>query len=100
MTTVHKDFILTLPSSEVMDVVYEDNWKRRLQNAEPWLSDFCKDDKLLKREYLEASTVRIIEFFSRIMMEENRSIHDYASCKFLKIDRYHVEIIFRGYRFD
>jgi len=100
MTTPQKDFLLTLPSSEVMDIVREDNWKRCLQNAEPWLSDFCKDDKLLRREYLETTTVRVIEFFTRVMEEENRSVHDYASCKFLKIDRYHVELIFRGYRFD
>lgn len=95
-----RDFLLVVPTSEVSSAVGVDNIKRELRNAEPWLSDYCKDAKLLKREYLEVSTLRIIEFFTQCLEEDNRSVHDYASCSFTKINLYNVELLFKGYRFE
>lgn len=95
-----RDYLLVLPTSEVESAVGEDNIKRILRNVEPWLSDYCKDDKLLKREYLEVSTIRAIEFFCQCLKEDGRSVHDYASCVFTKINAYNVELLFRGYKFD
>lgn len=98
--TLQKDFLLIVPTNEVSSAIGVDNIKRELRNAEVWLSDFCKDSKLLKREYLEVSTIRTIEYFANCLAEENRSVHDYASCVFIKINSYQVELLFRGHRFE
>ena len=97
---MQKDFVLILPLSEVSSMVDSDNVKRELYNAEPWISDFCKNKKLLTDQYLSITVVTLIEYFSQILKEEGKSIHDYASCKFGKIDRFIVEITFRGYRYE
>lgn len=97
---IQRDFSLVIQTSEISSAVGSDNIKRELRNAEPWLSDFCKDGKLLDQQYLEISTIRIIEFFLQVFKEEAKDIHDYASCVFQRIDSYSVEVIFRGYRFE
>lgn len=98
--TQQRHFSLVVGTSEITTATGIDNIKRELYNAQVWLSDFCKDDKLLSREHLEINTVRIIEFFTNILREEGRDIHDYASCSFVKITSYSVEVIFKGYRFE
>ncbi len=95
-----RDFCLILPTSEIVSEIGKDNIKRELYNAQVWLSDFCRDRKLLDRENLSVETENILIYFKRIMQEEGRDIHDYASCSFKNINSYTTETIFRGYRYE
>ena len=98
--STHRDYSITVSTSEFANSVCSDNIKRDLINALPWLSDFCKDDKVMKVNKLTEQTEAIIKYFDDVLWEEERDIHDYASCKLGKVNSYTTEVIFNKYRFE
>ena len=95
-----KDYSITVSTSEFANTVRSENIKRDLINALPWLSDFCKDDKVMKVNKLTEQTEAIIKYFDNVLWEEERDIHDYAGCKLGKVNSYTTEVIFNKYRFE
>lgn len=96
----NKDYSITVSTSEFANSVRSESIKRDLHNALPWVSDFCKDSRLMKTQTLSLETERIIEYFSQVLAEEGHDIHDYASCKLGSINSYSTELIFSKYRFE
>lgn len=92
------DFVLALPTTEVADAVEIISIKRELYHATPWLSDYCKDEKLLSRENLSENTERIIHYFVRVLRDENVDIHDFAGVSLEKVTDYDIRLRFKGYR--
>ena len=95
-----KDYSITVSTSEFANTVRSENIKRDLINALPWLSDFCKDDEVMKVNKLTEQTEAIIKYFDNVLREEERDIHDYAGCKLGKVNSYTTEVIFNKYRFE
>ena len=95
-----KDYSITVSTSEFANTVRSENIKRDLINALPWLSDFCKDDKVMKVNKLTEQTEAIIKYFKEALHEEEKDIHDYASCKLGRVNSYTTEVIFNKYRFE
>ena len=98
--STHRDYSITVSTSEFANSVCSDNIKRDLINALPWLSDFCKDSKVMKDNNLTVQTEAIIKYFDNVLWEEERDIHDYAGCKLGKVNSYTTEVIFNKYRFE
>lgn len=95
-----KDYSITVSTSEFANTVRSENIKRDLINALPWLSDFCKDSKVMKDNNLTVQTETIIKYFKEVLHEEEKDIHDYASCKLGRVNSYTTEVIFNKYRFE
>ena len=98
--STHRDYSITVSTSEFANTVRSENIKRDLINALPWLSDFCKDDEVMKVNKLTEQTEAIIKYFDNVLREEERDIHDYAGCKLGKVNSYTTEVIFNKYRFE
>lgn len=92
------DFVLALSTAEVSDAVDIVSIKREIYNAMPWLSDYCKDEKLLSRETLTDTTLRIISYFKDRLNDESEDIHDYSGAKLEKMTSYDIRLRFTGYR--
>ena len=92
------DFILSVPRDDITDVTENPSIKRELYHAMPWISDYCKDRKLIKRERLPRDTERLIYYFEDILREEGEDIHDFAAAKLEKVDQYNVQIRFLAYQ--
>ena len=92
------DFILSVPRDDITDMTESPSIKRELYHAMPWISDYCKDQKLLKRERLPIETEQLIYYFEKVLKEEGEDIHSFAGAKLEKVDQYDVQIRFMAYR--
>ena len=92
------DFVLSVRTLEVTDETVVRSIKRELYNMVPWLSDYCKDRDLLKREFLHRETIELIKYFIEVLKDEGRDIHEFAGVKLEQADEYNVRIRFLGYR--
>lgn len=98
--SANRDYSITVSTTEFANSVGSDNIKRDLMNALPWLSDFCKDSKVMMDNNLTLQTEAIIKYFDEVLEEELKDIHDYAGCKLGKVNSYTTEVIFSRYRFE
>ncbi len=94
------DFILSVPRDDITGVTENPSIKRELYHAMPWINDYCKDSKLIKRERLPIDTERLIYYFEDILREEGEDIHTFAGAKLEKVDQYNVQVRFMAYRYD
>ena len=94
------DFILSVPRDDITDVTESPSIKRELYHAMPWISDYCKDRKLIERERLPRDTERLIYYFKDILREEGEDIHDFAGAKLENVDQYNIQVRFMAYRYE
>ncbi len=94
------DFILSVPRDDITDAIENPSIKRELYHAMPWISDYCKDRKLLERERLPVDTERLIYYFEDVLRDEGKDIHDFAQAKLEMVDQYNVRVRFMAYRYD
>ena len=94
------DFILSVLRDDITDVTESPSIKRELYHAMPWISDYCKDRKLIERERLPRDTERLIYYFEDILREEGEDIHNFAGAKLEKVDQYNIQVRFMAYRYE
>ena len=95
-----KDLLISVSTGEVTDETEIVSIKRAMYNMIPWLNDYCKDRNLLNREYLEIDTLKLIEYFVKILKEEGEDIHDFAGVKIVRMDKYDIRLKFLDYRYE
>lgn len=92
-----RNFTLVVSTPELETTVYSETIKRDLINAIPWMHDYCKNKDLIRTENLSNETRAILLYFRRCMIEEKKSIHDYAGCRLKYCNNYTTEVEFLAY---